>query len=158
MLSTTSLRPPLRSQLQKTTMILDPHKKAWLVTVMLVVLGVASWINHVNDYEIAIPLFLFYAVLIINTHFSIILFSSLVSQKNKVQTALDLILFALYVILSTFSSPERRIFRLFWPFFPIFLATLSLPKKSTNADNFDNKMADSARRPPWYCHKQRNDS
>ena len=80
-------------------MTLDPHKKAWLVTVMLVVLGVASWINHVNDYEIAIPLFLFYAVLVINTHFSIILFSSLVPHENKVQTALDLILFALYVYL-----------------------------------------------------------
>ena len=69
------------------------------MTLMLVLLGVASWVNHVNDYDIAAPLFLFYSVLIINTHISIRLFASLVPKENKVQNALDIILFALYIYL-----------------------------------------------------------
>ena len=92
-------------------MTLDPNKKAWLVSIMLVVLGVGTWVNHVNDYEIAAPIFLFYSVLIINTHFSIKLFSSLVPKENRVQNLLDVTLILLYIYLIV------RIEALRWFFF-----------------------------------------
>lgn len=69
-----------------------------------------SGLLFVSDWRNALPLIVFYAMLVWNTHFSIRLFSR-IQPRGGDQYAIDALLFVLYLLLAaSFSSETRFIF------------------------------------------------
>lgn len=76
------------------------QRRAWFGTVLFSAVGVAAWLLRVNDPLSSLPLAVFYIVLVINTYFSIRLFSRITPPHNFTQKAFDIILGLLYILLA----------------------------------------------------------
>ncbi len=81
-------------------MTLSPQKKALLVTIVFGVAGILGTIFLVSDWIQSLPLVIFYAILTINTYFSIELFSGIVPPTDSFQKNLDALLFLCYLVLA----------------------------------------------------------
>lgn len=75
------------------------RRKAAGFTAIFVVLGVVAAVVMVSDTVAALPLELFYTVLLVNTYFSIRCFSAIIPRGNRRQQIVDVTLVALYVML-----------------------------------------------------------
>lgn len=76
-----------------------PSLKAWLFAVCFSLFGIASAVLAAPESEFVFPHVIFYAVLIVNSFFSIRLFSS-IQPRSALQTFADLILLLAYVALA----------------------------------------------------------
>lgn len=88
---------------------MSPIHRASLAAVIFAIAGVANFISgHVWQEPVGIALFAFYALLILNTFFSIRFFSSLVPSDDT-QKIVDSILFLVYIALA-FSMDNEIVF------------------------------------------------
>ncbi len=76
------------------------RKKAAFVSLLFVVVGVLVVFFRVKDLYGALPLILFYLTLVVNTYFSVRLFSSVIAQDDLAQNCVDAVLFLLYLFLA----------------------------------------------------------
>lgn len=74
--------------------------KAWAVTLCLAVLGAYFLFTNTLDWKTSAPLVIFYAVITINTFFSIKVFSSLISPQEKIQWMIDIFLLLCYAAMA----------------------------------------------------------
>jgi hypothetical protein len=79
---------------------LNAAKKAWAVTIFMGFCGAASLWFNVQDWKNATPLIIFYAVIAINTFFSVRCFSSIIPPDNKLQWAIDICLLLSYILMA----------------------------------------------------------
>jgi glycosyltransferase involved in cell wall biosynthesis len=95
----TDPRPGLRKQ-----KIFNAEKlakqQAWSVTGVSLVVFLTAWISLSFNWHKAIPLLIFYLVLIFNTFFSIRAFSRIAPSTDSIQRIIDFILVTLYLAMS----------------------------------------------------------
>lgn len=75
------------------------HIKARVVTITFALIGTVGWVLLVTDWQIALPLGIFYATITVNTYFSVKLFMSITPPENKLQHIMDLLLVVFYLLL-----------------------------------------------------------
>lgn len=75
-------------------------KKAWAVTIFMGFCGATSLWFNVQDWKNATPLIIFYAVITINTLFSVRCFSSIIPPDNKLQWTMDICLLLSYILMA----------------------------------------------------------
>ena len=86
-------------------------KKAFAFTVFLVLLGIASFWLRVDDLKSALPLIIFYIVIVTNTFFSVRCFSSIIPPENKLQWTIDASLAVAYILMAfNMNNPLRFVF------------------------------------------------
>lgn len=82
-------------------------EKAALITVLLVALGIFN-VQKASDWTQIAPLIIFYALLSVNTFFSVRHFSSFIPPDDKRQWVIDAILVIFYIILAfNIDNPMR---------------------------------------------------
>jgi hypothetical protein len=87
-----------------------PTHKALLAALIFTVLGVGGFLYTASG-SISLPLALFYAVLTINSYFSVIFFATFISPDDALQRVADVILVVSYGVLSfTFGDVEQFAF------------------------------------------------
>lgn len=59
--------------------------------------GIAGWLLAVSDWRASLPLGVFYAVLVVNTYFSVRLFSRITPQGDRTQILFDTMLAFLFM-------------------------------------------------------------
>ena len=74
--------------------------KAALVTTFLFLLGLSAVIRGITDWKTTLPILIFYAVITINTFFSIKCFSAIIPSDSKLQWLVDAALILLYILMS----------------------------------------------------------
>ena len=89
-----------------------PLFEAAFVSFIFLIAGILSWIFTISAPYVLPALMIFYVILVINTFFSIKLFSSITPPGNKMNNFIDVILFFLYII-SAFYLPVPTFFMLF---------------------------------------------
>ena len=100
-------------------------KKSYAVAGFLGLVGIIAFLPHYTDYLIALPLFIFYITIVVNTHFSIKLFASITPKEDIVQHIVDTLLVLTFVCMSiNFSNP------LIYSLFLVFLFALASLKYS----------------------------
>jgi hypothetical protein len=78
---------------------------ARLATLLFAASGMLGWLLFVRDWRTSLPLAVFYTTLVINTYFSIRLFSQITPADNYLQKTINIILGLLYLWLAfTFHS------------------------------------------------------
>lgn len=76
---------------------MKPSSKALFWSIVFLVIGVVSWIVLVKDAVTSLPLGIFYLILLVNTYYSIKLFSSITPKDNKLNNFFDILLGLVYV-------------------------------------------------------------
>jgi len=76
------------------------NNKALVTSFIFLFVGIISSIYFVTNWQISLPNFIFYIILIINTYFSVSLFSKLIPKHNLQQNIFDLIIFFIYFALA----------------------------------------------------------
>ncbi|MEO8638205.1 MAG: hypothetical protein ABI430_04890 [Candidatus Taylorbacteria bacterium] len=80
--------------------IFDPKPKALIASTFFFLAGLYSWIFLVSDHRAGLPLFIFYITIVVNTFFSLVLFSSIIPRENVTQKILDGLLIVCYLLLA----------------------------------------------------------
>ncbi len=81
-------------------------QKALVATLAFGVFGGITAATMVHDWGTAWPLVFFYAVLVVNTYFSVRVFSTITPQHNSSQKRIDFVAVILYLCLATqFENP-----------------------------------------------------
>jgi hypothetical protein len=84
----------------------EPKTKALIATVFFTAVGVLALLVGTLNWQKTLPMAIFYAILVLNTYYSVKLFSGIVPSKNSIQKIFDAILVLLYVLLAVcMSSP-----------------------------------------------------
>ncbi len=92
---------------------LTPKIKTIGTTIIFLLAGISSLLFFTKNIYTALPLFIFYITITINTYFSIRLFSSIVPHDNTKQNIIDALLFCLYIALAfDFNNPNIFVFLL----------------------------------------------
>lgn len=60
-------------------------------------IGIAGWLLAVPDWRMSLPLGIFYAILVVNTYFSVRLFARITPRDNKTQILFDTVLTILFI-------------------------------------------------------------
>ncbi len=81
-------------------MLMTSSSKALFWSIIFFLVGAVSWIFSVKDFYASLPLGIFYAVLVINTYYSIRLFSSLAPKNNVLNNVLDILLGGVYLAMA----------------------------------------------------------
>lgn len=85
-------------------------KRAILATVGFSVFGLASFF-FINDWYSALPLVIFYTILVVNTYFSIRCFASITPQNDRLQQIMDVVLaFLIFAQAASSNSPFLFVF------------------------------------------------
>src|SRR3989338_2228990 len=80
-------------------------------TLLFTGIGVFSCVYLVRDWQVSLPLVLYYAILLWNTYFSIRLFSQITPPRDVAQIVSDILLLLLYMLTAvSFWSVSRFLF------------------------------------------------
>lgn len=79
---------------------INPPTKALIITMVFVIIGLFSGFYLISDWQKSWPLVIFYLALVINTYFSIKLFSSITTSRMIAQDVTDVLLFVIYVAMA----------------------------------------------------------
>lgn len=87
-----------------------PVFRATIAVILFVIAGVIGGLTVGQDWATALPLIIIYAVLVIDTFFSIRFFAA-ITPTSAAQNALDGLLAAMYILLAlNFAQPTRFMF------------------------------------------------
>lgn len=87
-----------------------PEQKARFVAVLFAIIGIAAWLALERNV-FSFPLALFYAVITINTYFSVRFFSGLMPSEDALQHVLDVVLAIFFLLLALhFAHPIIFVF------------------------------------------------
>jgi hypothetical protein len=101
----------------------DAKIKAILTTIVFASLGVVSSIYLISNWSESLPLVIFYFILIVNTFFSIKLFSAITPDGVLSQAIMDIFLFFIYLALLISINSQ-----LLFVFFTLLLFILAIMK------------------------------
>ena len=76
------------------------NKKATLASLTFLVVFIWATRYIVVDWELSLPLAIFYVILIVNTYFSVKLFSGIIPKDNVLQDSIDFVLVMFYIAMS----------------------------------------------------------
>src|SRR3989344_3392645 len=96
------IRPPIYQRVSGRAMIRDmgnPIVKTWTATIAFSLAGLISVLFYASVSPVLLPHVIFYAVLVVNTFFSVRFFSR-IAPENKSQFAIDTVLVILYLALA----------------------------------------------------------
>lgn len=83
----------------------SPQTKTISATIFFIVAGLIG-LMRVTEWDASVPLIIFYAVITLNTYYSVKLFTDIVREHTVLQDLVDVILVCLYVYLAwNFSNP-----------------------------------------------------
>lgn len=80
--------------------MISPRAQAIGATAFFSAVGIASWFFAVHDKAASLPLAIFYAALMVNTYYSVRLFSAIIPEGNARQHGIDAVLVVLYIALA----------------------------------------------------------
>jgi hypothetical protein len=85
-----------------------PKRRALFATLIFTVAGVIAWPLFVYEWQISLPLMIFYALLVVNAYPSVQLFSSIVPQEDGRHALVDIILALSYLfIAASIGQPQQ---------------------------------------------------
>lgn len=99
------------------------NTKSLIASIIFLLAGLLSSIFFVSNWQTSLPNFIFYIILIINTYFSVSLFSNLIPANNIQQKFFDLLIFFIYLALAININGTT-----FFAFFGALLFTTSVIK------------------------------